>query len=422
VRSNLGVLLMSAGRLDDAVGELDAAIAASEALGQPPSARASAHFNRGKALGAAGRLAEADDAYLQAARAAAGADLSTFGKALAAARALPRGAAAAGARAAAAARAVMAARPGLGFLAKVESTWPLGEEDGGGGGGENKDGSKDAGSDGDGDDGDGDSSEPWPDGASAGGAWLEAGSAQDLSWLHFALYGAAHRAGARRAAWSYLQAGNRLMASSGAYDAAPERTAAAQIMDIFQGPFGGTGGPPGSEGAIFVVGLPRSGSTLIEQMLGSHSQVGPARGGGGLGRGAAVAMGPACSVRCAPGCASSLAVPFDHPTRSPPPHTHPCPRCLPPARTRCSRRWPRRCSLSSPTPPPTRPRCWRRTACATCGRCAAARRRGATPNTSSTRCWCAGGSGAREEGRVRRLQGGRGRRQKERVARSAASC
>jgi tetratricopeptide (TPR) repeat protein len=312
VRSNLGALLMAAGRLDDAVAELEGALAASVTLGLPPSSRASMHFNRGKALAAAGRLAEADAAYLEAARAAAGTDLSTYGKALAAARTLPAAAATAAARVAARARRRMAARPGLAFLSDLEAAWPEdgAAEDGSGSGSvgkkagagrEEASSSGDSGGSGSGGEGTGsgcgDDEEvaTWA-GGGTGDNWLDKGTAQDLSWLHFALYGQEHRARRGALAWAHLTAGNRLMAASGSYDSSRDREAAAQVMDVFTGPFEAGGGPAGSEGAIFVVGLPRSGSTLIEQMLGSHSQV---RGLQKEGAAASFSCGCVWSVCCA---------------------------------------------------------------------------------------------------------------------------
>lgn len=98
VRANLAVLLLNAGRLDDCITELDAALASAAALGLPAAQAAGMRFNRGKALAAAGRLAEADGAYLEAARAAAGSDLSVYGKALAAMEELPPAEAAAAAQ------------------------------------------------------------------------------------------------------------------------------------------------------------------------------------------------------------------------------------------------------------------------------------------------------------------------------------
>lgn len=48
-------------------------------------------FNRGKALASAGRLAEADGAYTRAAGLAAGGDVTTFAKAVAALEEVPGG-------------------------------------------------------------------------------------------------------------------------------------------------------------------------------------------------------------------------------------------------------------------------------------------------------------------------------------------
>lgn len=103
--------------------------------------------------------------------------------------------------------------------------------------------------------------------------WIAAGSAADLSWLHFALYKRSNRLKDWSVAWAYLEAGNKLMASTGRYTPDAEREAMQQVMQIFAGPFDGSVGYRASKGAIFIVGAPRSGSTLIEQMLGSHSEV-----------------------------------------------------------------------------------------------------------------------------------------------------
>jgi tetratricopeptide (TPR) repeat protein len=98
IRGNLGALLLNGGRVADAIAELDEALAAAARLGRPESGTCALAFNRGKALAAAGRLDDADAAYLGAARAAAGRDLATYGKALAALEALPAADAAAAAK------------------------------------------------------------------------------------------------------------------------------------------------------------------------------------------------------------------------------------------------------------------------------------------------------------------------------------
>lgn len=89
VQGNLGVLLLSGGRMEDALTELTGALAAAERLGLPKKDMCGMMFNRGKTLAAAGRLEEAEAAYLEAARAAYGSDLPTYGKSLAALEALP---------------------------------------------------------------------------------------------------------------------------------------------------------------------------------------------------------------------------------------------------------------------------------------------------------------------------------------------
>ncbi|GBG00307.1 hypothetical protein Rsub_13069, partial [Raphidocelis subcapitata] len=312
VRGNLGVLLLSAGRASEAADELAAALRAGAAAGAGGAELASSRFNLGKALAAAGRLPEAEHAYLEAARAAAGADASTYAKALAAAEALPDGAVAAAARAARAARRAAAGREGLGFLAALEAAWPADGREGGGGeeggassrgGGGSGSGSSGSGSSGAGSGGSGVDSSAGTGASARGGsegsggpddAWLAGAPPIDLCWLHFALHKHEERVGRSAAAWAYLEAANRLMlaaAAPGRWDPRPERGTLRQIREIFPGPFesaprpgddsasGGGGGGAAAEGgggAIFVVGAPRSGSTLIEQMLGAHTRIFPA--------------------------------------------------------------------------------------------------------------------------------------------------
>ncbi len=267
VRSNLAVLLLNAGRLDAAVREFDAAIKQARALKLPPGEVAPMQFNRAKALAAAGRLEEAGGGYLEAARAAAGACLSTYGKALAAVERLEEGLAGEAAAVARRGRRLMASRPGLEFLAELEESWP--EEDHG----SNSSSSTTS------------SSSAPADSTGSGAAllhndsWISAGTPTDLSWLHFALWNHHHRAGRAPLAWACLRTGNALMRSNGGYDARSDAEGARRVMEVFRGPLGGGGGGGGggyaaSRGAIFIVGAPRSGSTLIEQMLGAHSQVG----------------------------------------------------------------------------------------------------------------------------------------------------
>jgi len=74
-------------------------------------------------------------------------------------------------------------------------------------------------------------------------------------------------------AWHYLQLGNRIMAAHLSYDFQKEQRNFLQIKSIFRAPFPTSGVQ--DKTAIFIAGMPRSGSTLVEQILASHSQVGP---------------------------------------------------------------------------------------------------------------------------------------------------
>lgn len=73
---------------------------------------------------------------------------------------------------------------------------------------------------------------------------------------------------------AYLQ-GAALVAPSRAYDPTPARRQADEVTDGMTASFFETLPPSQASGArpIFVLGLPRSGTTLVEQILASHSQV-----------------------------------------------------------------------------------------------------------------------------------------------------
>jgi len=75
--------------------------------------------------------------------------------------------------------------------------------------------------------------------------------------------------------WQYYERGNALKWSENRYDPEVIETNARSQIEMFTAEFfarrAGAGAP--HPDPIFVVGLPRSGSTLIEQILASHSQV-----------------------------------------------------------------------------------------------------------------------------------------------------
>jgi tetratricopeptide (TPR) repeat protein len=76
-------------------------------------------------------------------------------------------------------------------------------------------------------------------------------------------------------AWKYYQEGNATRRVMENYDPVRDEVMNDEIVQVFNREFlaANTGlGHPSSE-PIFVIGLPRSGSTLIEQILASHSQV-----------------------------------------------------------------------------------------------------------------------------------------------------
>lgn len=76
-------------------------------------------------------------------------------------------------------------------------------------------------------------------------------------------------------AWHYYDSGNRLQRDEVSHDPLEFETRCHKIIETFNKPYLEQHAGNGVEGAdpIFIVGLPRSGSTLLEQILASHSQV-----------------------------------------------------------------------------------------------------------------------------------------------------
>ena len=98
---------------------------------------------------------------------------------------------------------------------------------------------------------------------------------EDRLHLHFALGKALEDAGRHAGAFEHYRQGNALRRASLAYD--PDETSAhvARSRALFTGQFFADRAGWGAEAPdpIFVVGLPRSGSTLVEQILSSHPEV-----------------------------------------------------------------------------------------------------------------------------------------------------
>lgn len=100
--------------------------------------------------------------------------------------------------------------------------------------------------------------------------------------LAFALAKAWDDAGDAARASRYLDEGNTLQAEQLDYDPAPQEEFMRRLQTLFTREFVKRleGGGLTDLSPIFITSMPRSGSTLLEQMLASHSQV---RGGGELG-------------------------------------------------------------------------------------------------------------------------------------------
>jgi tetratricopeptide (TPR) repeat protein len=119
--------------------------------------------------------------------------------------------------------------------------------------------------------------------------------------LHFALGNVHERAGRFAEAFEHLRAGNALKRAELPYD---ERAALAYVESIliaFGNPYmeelRGCG--PGDERPVFIVGMPRSGSTLVEALLAAHPAV---TGAGEIGVLGAIVrdMWPAISATTVP--------------------------------------------------------------------------------------------------------------------------
>lgn len=104
---------------------------------------------------------------------------------------------------------------------------------------------------------------------------------EDRTYLHFALAKDCDDRKRYAEAFDHLRRANALKRRSTPYDARFVEELIAGIGDTFTAAFFATRAGVGLRGArpIFIVGMPRSGSSLVEQILASHSQV---AGGGEL--------------------------------------------------------------------------------------------------------------------------------------------
>ncbi len=103
----------------------------------------------------------------------------------------------------------------------------------------------------------------------------EQGRDEDVFHLHFSLGKAYEDAGDAARAFAHYDKGNRLRRTLIRYDADQLSAEAGAAAATFTPPFIASMGEGGclAEDPIFIVGLPRSGSTLVEQILSSHSAI-----------------------------------------------------------------------------------------------------------------------------------------------------
>ena len=93
--------------------------------------------------------------------------------------------------------------------------------------------------------------------------------------FRFALGKAYEDAGDYDRAWEFYHTGNQRQRPLVSYDPVGFEVRHEEIAEVFSREFLDQHAGQGfeSDAPIFIVGLPRSGSTLIEQILASHSQV-----------------------------------------------------------------------------------------------------------------------------------------------------
>ncbi|MEJ7745600.1 MAG: sulfotransferase [Luteimonas sp.] len=99
--------------------------------------------------------------------------------------------------------------------------------------------------------------------------------AVEQPYLHYALFKEFDNAGDVDQAWASLQSGARTKRRSIRYDAALEEQGFEAMRQLTNRGFVGSGGGDASSERvpIFILGMPRSGTTLLERVFGNHSQV-----------------------------------------------------------------------------------------------------------------------------------------------------
>lgn len=92
--------------------------------------------------------------------------------------------------------------------------------------------------------------------------------------LHYALFHHLDTDGDSEAAWQTLMHGASLKRRALGYDPASEQARDTAIMELCSAPFvSASTAPPTDHVPIFIVGMPRTGTTVLERILGNHSLV-----------------------------------------------------------------------------------------------------------------------------------------------------
>lgn len=96
---------------------------------------------------------------------------------------------------------------------------------------------------------------------------------EDHAAFEFALYEELDDLGEHDAAWDALARGNAIMRARMRYGPAAETRLVDALLAAFDRNGTAASGPDDGPMPIFIVGLPRSGTTLLERILGTHSMV-----------------------------------------------------------------------------------------------------------------------------------------------------